>query len=84
MISTSSSLPPDSEQELDRTRAAKPAALTVFTNIATVTGIGIIRMGDRYGLKVNLHALPPDAQWPAEIEGVPITVEVVGTVRKRS
>jgi hypothetical protein len=69
---------------LAEARAAKPRALETFGRVARISGIGITRCNDGYGLKVNL-AQPPDrgVRLPAEIDGVPVRVEVVGRIRKR-
>ena len=51
---------------------------------ASVVGIGLTRVGDGYGVKVNLDA-PPRAQanLPETIDGVPVRIEVVGPIRPR-
>ncbi len=67
---------------LDEARAAKTEALTRFGALASVVGVGITRIGDGYGLKINLSE-PPKAELPTEIGGVPIHIEVVGPIRKR-
>ncbi len=68
---------------LESVRAAKPAAQKVFAALADVAGVGITRIGDGYGVKVNLRAAPAaGVVLPAEVEGVPVRVEVVGTIRK--
>jgi hypothetical protein len=69
---------------LESARAAKSAARKIFASLAEVVGVGITRVGGGYGVKVNLRAAPaPGVELPAEIEGVPVRVEVVGTIRKR-
>ena len=69
---------------LDKARAAKEQVKAAFAGKATVVGIGITRMGDGYGVKVNLGAAPEaDAKLPETIDGVPIRVEVVGPISKR-
>lgn len=69
---------------LEAARAAKPRALAAFSPLADVVGIGITRIGDTYALKVNLATEPePSAKLPTTIEGVPVRVEVVGTIRKQ-
>jgi hypothetical protein len=69
---------------LDEARAAKERAKALFAGKAPVVGIGITRVGDGYGVKVNLGAPPAaDANLPDSIDGVPIRVEVVGPIRKR-
>jgi hypothetical protein len=69
---------------LDEARAAKPKALAAFSRQASVVGVGITRVDDGYGVKVNLGE-PPSAGTvlPESIDGVPVRVEVVGTIRKR-
>jgi hypothetical protein len=52
--------------------------------VATVTGVGITRVGEGYGVKVNLGAAPEEGtELPEAVDGVPVRVEVVGEVRKR-
>jgi hypothetical protein len=69
---------------LDEARAAKPKALAEFSRSASVVGVGITRIDGGYGVKVNLSSPPArDAALPDLIDGVPIRVEVVGTIRKR-
>jgi preprotein translocase subunit Sss1 len=72
------------EPTLDRVRAAKKTAEKTFAALAKVVGIGITRIGGVYGLKVNIESAPATVTaLPAEIEGCPVHVEVVGTVKKR-
>ena len=69
---------------LTRARAAKKKAAAQFERVADVNGVGITRVGDGYGLKVNLASTPK--RWgalPGEVDGVPVTVEVVGPIRAR-
>jgi hypothetical protein len=69
---------------LDEARAAKERARSLFAGKASVAGIGLTRVGDGYGVKVNLEAPPaPDADRPDSIDGVPVRIEVVGTIRPR-
>jgi hypothetical protein len=69
---------------LDQARAAKERAKTIFAKNASVVGIGITRVGDGYGVKVNLDAPPADdAEFPETIDSVPIRMEVVGPIRPR-
>jgi hypothetical protein len=72
-----------SNADLERTRAAKERAKVLFAGKASVVGIGITRVGAGFGVKVNLsEPPPPDADLPKTIDGVPVCVEVVGTIRK--
>jgi len=69
---------------LDDARAAKAKVLAAFGDDPAVVGIGITRIGEGYGVKLNLETPPaPDANLPKDVDGVPIRVEVVGTNRKR-
>ncbi|HEY5752321.1 MAG TPA: hypothetical protein VIT21_04170 [Chthoniobacterales bacterium] len=70
---------------LEQARAAKMEAHDVFQRLARLTGVGITRIGRGYGLKVNVEAPPADGvALPKVIMGVPVKVEVVGTLRKRA
>ena len=69
---------------LDEARAARKRAKALFAGKAAVVGIGLTRIGDGYGVKVNLEKSPaPDAALPETIDGVPVRIEVVGTIRPR-
>ena len=70
---------------LEQARAAKAAAHEAFAKLASVVGVGITRTpAGGYALKVNLQDdPPPGAQLPDQVGGVPVRVEVVGSVRKR-
>jgi hypothetical protein len=71
------------DKTLDEARSAKPKALAEFEKKAKVVGVGITRIGEGYGLKVNLQDHPkPGDDLPETVEGVPVRVEVVGTIRK--
>jgi hypothetical protein len=66
---------------LDQARAAKTKALAALAHDRSVVGVGITRIGEGYGVKVNLDA--PGADLPEDVDGVPIRVEVVGPIQKR-
>ena len=69
---------------LDEARAAKAKVLATFGHEPSVVGVGIARFGEGYAVKLNLESpLGPDAKVPEDVDGVPIKVEVVGTIRKR-
>jgi hypothetical protein len=69
---------------LDEARAAKERARSIFAGRASVVGIGLTRVGDGFGVKVNLDAPPPlDTHLPESIDGVPVRIEVVGPIRPR-
>lgn len=70
---------------LVQARAAKEAAQGVFARLATVAGIGVTRVGRGYGLKINVATAPTGKRaLPSEVQGVPVKIEVVGTIRKRA
>ncbi|HEX2078996.1 MAG TPA: hypothetical protein VHG08_14835 [Longimicrobium sp.] len=67
---------------LDEARAAKPVVLQWFSRLGEVVGVGITRVRDDYAVKVNLREpVGPGIDVPSRIEGVPVRVEVTGTVR---
>ena len=69
---------------LEAARAAKSRVAEAFRGIGEVVGVGLVSVDKGYGIKVNL-AKPPEGNTsaPTQIAGVPIRVEVVGTIRKR-
>lgn len=69
---------------LDQAQAAKRTALRQFEKLGKVTGVGITRVGGEYAVKVNLsEPIEPGTEVPADIDGVPVRVEVTGTIRAR-
>ena len=71
---------------LAQARAAKAKAIQLFNQLAGEVAVGVTRQrSGAYGLKVNLTKAPAaNVTLPTEIDGVPIQIEVVGLVRKRS
>ena len=67
---------------LAQARAAKARALEIFSRFGVVVGVGLVRLGEGYGVKVNLQKPPADPGLPQSVDGVPVTVEVVGPIRK--
>jgi hypothetical protein len=69
---------------LEQARAAKKTALRRFKRLDGVTGVGITRVNDGYAVKLNLSGpVDPAVSLPADIDGVPLRVEVTGTIRPR-
>lgn len=69
---------------LEDARSAKSRAITVFSALVQVAGVGITRGAGGFMLKVNLREAPsPGVDLPTSIDGVPVKVEVVGPLRKR-
>jgi len=67
---------------LEQARAAKPKAAALLAALPVV-GVGITRIGNGYGLKVNLSKRVADDAVPEDMDGVPIKTEVVGEIHKR-
>jgi hypothetical protein len=67
---------------LEQARAAKTKAAALLAAFPVV-GIGLTRIGEGYGLKVNLSENSADNTVPLHADGVPIKTEVVGEIRKR-
>lgn len=64
---------------------AKNLALQALQGSDFLVGVGITSVESGYGLKVNLNApLPNGVSVPPVIQGVPVTTEIVGALRKRS
>ena len=60
-------------------------SLEMFSKLGDVVGVGLTRIGDEYGIKVNLaSAVKDESTLPTEVDGVPVKVEVVGAIRKRA
>ena len=69
------------EISLEQARAAKETALQRFKKLGSV---GITRVDGGYALKLNLSVpLEPGVELPADIDGVPLRVEVTGIIRPR-
>ncbi len=72
------------QDALKKARAAKAVAKKVFSGLLGDVAIGITRIGGAYGLKVNVVTAPSALlTLPTAVEGVPVHVEVTGTVKKR-
>jgi hypothetical protein len=69
---------------LEDVRSVKPKALRVFGERAAVVGVGITEVDGGYGLKINLREPPqPGVDLPETLDGIPVRIEIVGTLRKR-
>ena len=70
---------------LEAARAAKSKAIDLLSRHLEVVAVGITRVDDGYGVKVNLSkALSPQVSVPPDIDGVPIVLTVVGRITKQS
>ena len=68
---------------ISKARAARAKAAELLGDSKLVNGIGIAREAKGYAVKVNLVKVPRDGSLPAEIDGVPVRVEVVGRIKKQ-
>jgi len=70
--------------DIEKARAAKKKVFSLFADLVQVTDVGITRVDEGYGLKVNLGEQPPEGvQLPQQVDGVPVLIEVVGRIVKR-
>lgn len=68
---------------LAQARRAKDAVVGLLEHRDGVNGVGVARVEGGYAVKVNLtRSLEPDLTLPTSIQGVPVTWEVVGEIRK--
>lgn len=67
---------------LKAARAAKAKLSRALGAYPHVNGVGITRLGDGYGLKVNLDRTE-GVDVPDHVDGVPVQVERVGRITKR-
>lgn len=69
---------------IDDARAAKAQVADLLRTTRGLTGVGITRIDEGYGVKVNLAAAPTKRlKLPDQINGVPIRFEITGPIRKR-
>lgn len=69
---------------LEAARAAKEEAQRQLADKAEVVGVGLTKAKKGgYAVKVNVKKAPAEPM-PANVQGVPLVVEVVGTIRKRA
>lgn len=66
---------------IDQARAAKAKVTRMLAGHPDVRGVGVARVADGFAVKVNLAREPAETLVPAEVDGVPIRVEVVGEIR---
>jgi len=68
---------------LGAARAAKEEAKRQLADKADVVGVGLTKAkAGGYAVKVNVKNAPAQPM-PKKVQGVPLVVEVVGTIRKR-
>ncbi len=65
-------------------RAAKTKALALLADVTALNGVGICRVGEGYGVKLNLSEAPSqDHRLPKKVDGVPLVIEIVGRIVKQ-
>ena len=67
---------------LQQARAVKEKAVKEFRGPGVV-GVGITKVGKNYGIKVNVRSVADADSFPKRIDGVPIKVEVTGSIYPR-
>lgn len=68
---------------LEQARRAKAELSARVADNSVIAGIGLARREGGWGVKVNVVRAAPELQIPADVDGVPVTVEVVGRVAAR-
>lgn len=68
---------------IEQARLVKSKARTAAEAYASVVGVGLMKIGDSYAIKVNLCEQPAQEALPHSIDGVPIVYEIVGTISLR-
>lgn len=69
---------------IERARAAKTVVLARLGGLAQLNGVGITRVGEGFGVKVNLAAQPDrGTELPEEVDGVPVVTELIGPISKQ-
>ena len=69
----------------EQAREAKQQAYKAASEHARVAGVGLVRLGASFAIKVNLCDSPLDPdKLPGEVAGVPIVYEVVGRIVPRA
>lgn len=48
-----------------------------------VQGIGLTKRDGKFAIKVNLLEADADDEFPNDVDGVPLNIEVVGPIRRR-
>jgi hypothetical protein len=73
------------QSTLSEARAAKEKLAKIVRGERAVNGIGIAKIGRGYGVKLNLSGKTSTVKaLPPAIDGVPVKVEHVGRISKRT
>lgn len=66
---------------IEQARLAKPKARELAGSCGTVIGVGLIRIGDSYAIKVNLRdQVLETAGLPETVDGVKVVYDVIGPI----
>jgi len=68
---------------LEQARRAKAELSARVADNSVIAGSGLARREGGWGVKVNVVRAAPELPIPADVDGVPVTVEVVGRVAAR-
>ncbi len=69
---------------IERARAAKAQLLGQLADLRQVNGVGLVRLGQGYAVKINLsEPLEDEKAMPLEVDGVPVVVDLVGRIVAR-
>jgi hypothetical protein len=66
---------------LEQARTAKQRLAERLHGVANVRGIGIAVLDGGYGVKVNFAMRPEAGVVPDDVDGVPVVVDVIGSIR---
>lgn len=66
---------------LERARAAKAKVAALLANHPHLRGLGIAVLDDGFGVKANFGCAPEEGLLPADVNGVPIVIDVIGPIR---
>jgi hypothetical protein len=66
---------------LQQARKAKAKLARMLRHVPELQGLGIAMVEGGFGLKVNLARQVSSPEIPAQIDGVPVVVVIVGGVR---
>jgi hypothetical protein len=69
---------------LEHARAAKRKLAERLAHVDGVVGVGIAKVDGQYAVKVNLcQPLNDPTVIPEDVDGVPVHLDMVGTIRPR-
>lgn len=66
--------------DLAQARAVKDQLVQRLRAVPEVNGVGLVRRDDGWVVKINLIRYAPDLALPLQIDGVAVTVDIVGPI----